>query len=744
MIIYNKKDIGDVYENIPCWDNGVWKMVSFSSREEFADILEKEYFKEPGEYGLDSIVDVFKEQAIKFKADSFYCDFLEGTLDFEDYWDFEKLKSKKGCFYYRGDKKFYLSRYYYFWINFLEIVDKVKKKRRFNDIWDTQIWMDLYEFIAELRYAHAVVLKKRQFGSSLYHVAKLINLIWFEDSPVLKMGASLETYLTGVNGSWKFAQMYRTFLNKNTAWTREMNPGTIGEWNQKQQVTEGGRTFDIGLMGTLQSISFQQSDTAGVGGLTTMFFYEEAGIAPSMDKTLEFLLPAMEAGDITTGFFVAAGTVGDLAQCKPLKNYIYKAKANNFYTIKNKWVNFKGTIQETGMFIPEQYSMPPYIDEYGNSLVAEAVKRLEELYEEWERDLEPETCQIRKSQRPINMQVAFAARSESRFPLALVESHKLELQDGKTPSEFVDLEEDVSGKILIIPSKKTPIREFPVDKKRLDKTGIIEMWERPNPDLPWGSYYGSIDPVSEGKTTSSESLCTIFIYRNAIEVTKEVNGRPTTYIEGDKVVCSWAGRYDDINDTHKRLELIIRIYNAWTLVEANVSLFVLYMIMKRLQRYLVPKDQMVFLKELGSNKQAYQEFGWKNTGTIFSKNLLTYLIEFIKEKIYQETDENGEVISTTYGIERIPDYMAMEEMSQYEHGLNVDRLIALAALIAFVKLQNANRGMPKRVEYENDEHLDISDKMYKLNKGHAFKNIGGGRKSSASKKPARSPFRRIK
>ena len=32
MIIYNKKDIGDVYENIPCWDNGVWKMVSFSSR----------------------------------------------------------------------------------------------------------------------------------------------------------------------------------------------------------------------------------------------------------------------------------------------------------------------------------------------------------------------------------------------------------------------------------------------------------------------------------------------------------------------------------------------------------------------------------------------------------------------------------------------------------------------------------------------------------------------------------------
>jgi len=743
MIIYDKKDIGEIYENIPCWDNGDWKLISFSSRDEFAEVLETDYFKEPGEYELDNIVDEFKTEAIKFKRDGFYCDFLEGTIDFEDYWDFEKLKSRKGCFFYRGDKKYYLTRYYYFWINFLEIIDKVKKKRRFNDIWDTQIWMDLYEFIAELKYQHAVVLKKRQFGSSLYHVAKLINIMWFEDSPVLKMGASLETYLTGVNGSWKFAQMYRTFLNKNTAWTREMNPGVVGEWNQKQQVTEAGKTFDIGLMGTMQSISFHQSDTAGVGGLTTMFFYEEAGIAPSMDKTLEFLLPAMEAGDITTGFFVAAGTVGDLAQCKPLKNYIYKAKTNNFYTIKNKHVNFKGTVQETGMFIPEQYSMPPFIDEYGNSLVKEATKRLEELYAEWERDLEPETCQIRKSQRPINMQVAFASRSESRFPLALIESYKLELQDGKCPSEFVDLEEEINGDIKIIPSKKAPIREFPVDKKRVDKTGIIEMWERPDPNAPWGTYYGSIDPVAEGKTTSTDSLCTIFIYKNPLEVTKNVNGKPSTYVEGDRVVCSWAGRFDDINDTHKRLELIIRIYNAWTLIEANVSLFVLYMIMKRYQRYLVPKDQMVFLKELGSNKQSHQEFGWKNTGTIFTTNLLPYLIAFIKEKIYQETDDVGEVTSTTFGIERIPDYMALEEMTQYEHGMNVDRLIALAALIAFVKLQNANRGMMKRFDLESDEHLDMSDKIYKLDKRSAFKTIGTGSKSGSYQKPNRNPFRRI-
>jgi hypothetical protein len=744
MIQHNSKDIGEIYENIPCLNNGVWELKSFDNRAEFADTLEREYFKEPGTYELDNIIDAFKEMAIKFNQDGYYCDYLEGTIDFEDFWDFEKLKSRKGVFYTVGDKKFYLTRYYYFWINYLPIIDKVKKKRRLNDIWDTQIWMDLYEFIAELKYKHAVVLKKRQFGSSLYHIAKLINILWFEDSPVLKMGGSLDAYLTGVNGSWKFAQMYRTHLNKHTAWTREMNPGVVGEWVQKQEVSEGGRKYDVGLMGTLQSISFQQSDTAGVGGLTTMFFYEEAGIAPRMDKTLEFLLPAMEAGDITTGFFVAAGTVGDLDQCKPLKTYIYKASANNFYTIQNKWVNLKGTVQETGMFVPEQYSMPPYIDEFGNSLVEEATARLEQLYEEWERDLEPDVCQIRKSQRPINMQVAFAARSESRFPLALVQSHKLDVDDNKYPYELIELEKDNQNTIVATRTNKPPILEFPVDKKMIDKSGSIVVWERPDENPEWGTYYASIDPVSEGKTTASDSLCSIFVYKNPVQVTKKVDGKTKTFVEGDKIVCSWAGRFDDINDTHERLQLIIEWYNAWTLVEANVSLFILHMIHNKKQKYLVPKSEMIFLKEHGHNKGTHQEYGWKNTGTIFVNNLLTYLIESLKEKIYEETDENGEVVSVTYGINRIPDPMALEEMLQYEHGLNVDRLISLSALIAFVKLQNANRGYKKRFETEDNSHLENSDKIYNLNKSAPFKNIGRRGNAFSTKKPKRSPFRRLK
>jgi len=747
MLRHNSKDIGEIYERIPTWDNGIWKFTSFDSRKAFAEELELNYFKEPGTYELDEIVYKFKSQATIFEKRGYYCDHEEGTLAFEDYWDWEKLKSRKGVLYWKGDKKWYLPREYYFWINFLEIIDKVKKKRRFNDIWDTQMWMSLYEFIAELKYRHGIVLKKRQFGSSLYHVARQINKVWFEDSAVMKMGASLEVYLTGTNGSWKFAQMYRTFLNKNTAWKRAMVGGT-GSWIQKQEVTEGGVTYDIGNNSTYQGLSFHQSDTNGVGGLTTEFFYEEAGIAPSMDKTLEFLLPAMEAGDITTGFFIGAGTVGDLAQCKPLRKFIYKPIQNGMYGIRNKWANNKGTVLITGLFVPEQYSMPPYIDKYGNSLVEEAVARLDEMYEQWEKDLDVNVCQIRKSQRPKTLEIAFSARGESRFPLGLVSSHKLKIEDGDYPYELLDIEEDVSGNLIVTKSNKAPVRTFPIDKRADDKTGAIEVWERPdgrdeNKQPEWGTYYASIDPVKDGKTVSSDSLCSIYVYKNPIQVTRyDEHGRGTTFIEGDKIVCCWSGRFDDINDTHKRLELIIKYYNAWTVIEADVSLFIVHMIHWKLQKYLVPKDEMIFLKEHGHNKGTFQEYGWKNTGDMFSKSLLPYLIEFIKEKVDVETNAEGDVINTTFGIERIPDRMCLEEMLQYEHGLNVDRLISLSALIAFVKLQNANRGFKKRVEIDDEGNFEKSDKMPKLSNRSAYRNIGQS-KSSGSKKPPRSPFRNL-
>ena len=256
-------------------------------------------------------------------------------------------------------------------------------------------------------------------------------------------------------------------------------------------------------------------------------------------------------------------------------------------------------------------------------------------------------------------------------------------------------------------------------------------------------YYASVDPVGEGKTTTSESLCSIYIYKNPVQVIKDGgNGNMESHLERDGIVASWCGRFDDINKTHERLEMLIEWYNAWTVVENNVALFIQYMISKKKQRYLVPKDMILFLKDIGANRNVFQEYGWKNVGTIFKGTILSYGVEYTKEELDHETLPDGSIVKTIYGIERIPDPMLLKEMQAYREGLNVDRLVAFCSLIAFAKVQQSNRGVTKRVEHVK-ENLEKSQKMSKLN-WSPFRHIGRAGGGGTKMRPPRSAFKNLK
>ena len=166
------------------------------------------------------------------------------------------------------------------------------------------------------------------------------------------------------------------------------------------------------------------------------------------------------------------------------------------------------------------------------------------------------------------------------------------------------------------------------------------------------------------------------------------------------------------------------------------------MISRKKQRYLVPKSQIMFLKDLGSNANVFQEYGWKNTGTLFKAHLLSYAIEYCKEELDQELKTDGTVVRTTYGIERIPDPMLITEMREYAYGVNVDRLVSFAALVAFMHIQQSNRGYTKRTIMDDAaKNLQKSENLFKLNKspfkhmGNKMMNSSGGFKRSAPKTP---------
>jgi len=515
-------------------------------------------------------------------------------------------------------------------------------------------------------------------------------------------------------------------------------------WQQDLEVRKGDRKNEVGLKGRMKGMSFEKDPTNGVGGPVKFFFHEEAGIAPKMDQTYEYMRPAMRSGLITTGMFIAAGSVGDLSQCNPLKDMILNPTSKDIYAVETNLIDSKGTEGLSGLFIPEQWSMPPHIDQYGNSLVEDALEALEQQFEQWKKDLSPEDYQLRISQHPRNIEEAFAHRSVSVFPPHLVAAQQRRIDEKEYAYEFLDIFYDENGKPKVKETNKLPIMQFPVSKKLEDKTGTLVVWERPIKDAEFGQYYASIDPVSEGKTTTSESLCSIYVMKAPVQVTKHTGTESETYIEQDKIVAAWCGRFDDINKTHQRLELIIEWYNAWALIESNVSLFIQYMISKKKQRYLVPKSQIMFLKDIGSNTNVYQEYGWRNTGNLFKGHLLSYAIEYCKEELDTITKPDGTIVKTIYGIERIPDPMLIKEMQEYTEGLNVDRLVSFTALVAFMRIQQSNRGYSKRMIMDDAaKNLQKSENLFKLNSS-PFRHMGSKGRLTNGQVFKKSPFKNIK
>ena len=731
-----------MYIKVPTYHavTDTWSHTEFATRDEFVKFLWS-MFKEPGQYQFDSTSEKFNEQAKVFNKHRVYTTAPNRSKDFVYYWDTQKDRCRNGVIMHGASNTWYLTRDYYMWLNFLPIYNKEVSKFTFADVRDAQYHMALYEDIAKHSYKHCAILKKRQIASSYYHSAKIINLYWFEEGAVNKMAGSLKDYINE-KGTWRFLEEYRNFLNTHTGWYRPSNPDKVLNWEQKIEVSQGGKKRDVGLKSVIFGLALEKDPTNGVGGPCTFFFHEEAGIAPRMNETIEYLLPAMKSGMIYTGMFVAAGSVGDLEQCEPLKELILNPDSKDVLAVETNLLNEAGEIAQCGLFIPEQWSMQPCIDQYGNSQVEKALEMILAERVEWKKKLKPEDYQLRISQKPINIEEAFAYRKVSKFPLALISRQIRRIEDGEYYREFVELYRDDNNKVSARESRKLPISEFPISPKTQDKEGVVVLYERPIKDPEFGTYYASIDPVSEGKTTTSESLCSIYVYKTAQEITKhKMDGSIEQHIERDRIVASWCGRFDDLNKTHERLEMLIEYYNAWTLVENNVSLFIQYMISRRKQRYLVPKNQILFLKELQSNTNVYQEYGWRNVGTIFKTNLISYATQFLEEKLDVETKPDGEIVKTFYGVERIPDIMLLKEMAAYRDGLNVDRLVAFCALAAFAKVQESNRGYSRRVERE-DSNLENSKKVSKL-RVSPFRHMGNTQSASSITKSPRKPFKNL-
>jgi hypothetical protein len=691
---------------VPCLDTktNAEYTKTFDTEHDFTIFIEGQ-FKVPGEYNL---VDTHRWQDAGTKYASTvtlpnfeggrYCDFPKDSFKERQFFNKEKEKVLKGVII----DNVYIPPFYYWYLNYCPIYNDVTAKKSFPIVWDSDLWFFQYIMLCMLKSKHAVVVKARQRGYSLKIMALLYwSYAWFELS-VNTVGAYKEDY---VIKSWRFLGWYREHINKYTRWYRAPFIPKALAWEELTQLEEGGT---VGLGSKLSGTTFKVSPENGVGGNQSVFFYEEAGIAPTLLKTVGFVRPALEKGVKvvngvqqvrTTGLIICSGAVGELDDAEDLKEIFYSPTKHNFLPVKNIWDNDENANKPCGLFISEAYNLEGFIDKNGNSLVEDALNWINKNKAEVQKNKRKDLAQLDISQKPTSPKEAFAQRKSSEFPIELLTNQQLRIRLKDKEGTWTyppqkGLLEEKDGKIVLKPTDSEEM-VYPVNPDIEDKRGIVTIFEPPDSNPPLYRYFAGVDPVEADDAVGSESLFSIHIFKTVCEVEYEdEEGNRKKRIEGDKIVATYYGRFASVEQTNEMGWFLIKMYNAYAFVERSKPNFINYMLRHGRGHYLAKESDVPFFKDMNlTSGESKSKYGFITTAqNEMWKHIKNYIKEYLRAEYgYSYKSNSDEVVKTYRGTDRIDDYYLLEELIRYVEGKgNYDKIVSFAAALMIAKIYQTN------------------------------------------------------
>ena len=678
----------------------------------------RDQIKEVGKYNLKN-THKWRELATFFQENEYYTDLVEETHDWNEFWDEEEKKIKEGLWI----DGFYIPGLYYFYLNYLPIYHKQLKKYEFPDVYD----MDYHTFLC-LEHAmflkkHFVVIKKRQAGFTLKFCVPLIRELFFERGSPNYLATYEEAQ---VLKTWtEVIEPYREHLNTHTAWYREFTPSKPLNWRvAKQVISESGRNITVGRKNILKGLILSKSPSKGVGGSASFIFADEAGVNPVLSKFIGYVKPMITLGDVATGTIIISGAVGELKHLEGgLKEYIQYPEKNGFYAVDNIWDKdneFSG--KKCGFFVPESWSYfgidrdptsefygQPFFDEDGNSFVERAteyiLKKRNGLIDEGE-----EADKFDISQKPLTLAECFQYRGDNVFPTDLINPQIAKVEKNEDHGTFIDLyrtQDKVVKHKLLSKYDHKPILDHPIDPKRKDKDGVMQIWEFPPPNRQtYGVYWAGVDIVRDSESINSPSLNVIHIYKGSHNLSEE-------YTE-DRIVAKYMSRPKDKMDWFQKALLLLEWYNAEALVENNVNWFIEQGIIAKQQFRLAKAPQ--WSKDLTPQGTAHltKPYGVVMTPKLHEK-IIDAISAYIKEPIYTTYDENTGEPTVHYGIERIRDLQLLRELvnyrpkKEYEKG-NYDSIISFGLALLHAKNNEVLGVIPE----DTKENVNFNQKNAKL------------------------------
>lgn len=653
----------------------------------------------------------FREAGNQFITTGRYTDALPGTLEFDRFWDQEFTRCIEGYEVsgakITGKHYFYLN---YCLINKVNLTDDNRGKRKVSkgfllpDFWDGDyeyFWfLDIAEngidplLLPKLHLNNKVlwteggksmiVGKARRRGFSYKNAATIAWEYTFVKKSLTLVAAYDKKYLFSEIGIFTKVMDMLNHLNTNCpAFKRSRLVNKVADGRIKSgyiEYTDDGTELSKGHQSSITCVSFMNNPDAARGADASKIIVEEAGTFVNWNESYYAMEPSIKAGDYYTGMMIIFGTGGDMeAGTIDFAEMYYNPDNYNMMPFENVWDEEGLRDKSAGFFFPMFQNYEGAYDKNGNSDIPKAKELLSKLRENKKAKAKsPDEYLRHTTEYAWSPSEAFQIISNNVFP---TEDLRRQLGLCMTKDEYKGIcgkmAYDSNGNPEFVPDLS--LRPLEYRDKTLDKSGCIQIWEKPTPGISYNLYTGGLDPYATDEANYSDSLGSLFIFKR-YALGEETHDLP---------VAEYTGRPQNFKEFYDQCILLIEYYNASCLYENNINNFKTHCENKHKLHLLSRTPSVV----KAASNQHTNTYGIRVVGNSYSsvKNeLITYVNNWLREEY-----EDGK--SNVYKIKSIG---LLQELITYNSRGNFDRFIsfslALIRSVELTKIQPAFKDSYKR------------------------------------------------
>lgn len=306
---------------------------------------------------------------------------------------------------------------------------------------------------------------------------------------------------------------------------------------------------------------------------------------------------------------------------------------------------------------------------------------------------------------PFTIDDCFLSSSQNLFPVEYAIKHKNDLlESGQYSGMLCDVFLESGNKLGTTKSNKQ-LAGFPFSGGVIDAP--VQIFEMPQSNrFDDFIYVSGSDPYKQAKS-DTPSLGAFYVFKRRVGIRD-----PYAY----RIVASYVSRPSSIDQFCRTCEVLQKGYGAICLMENADQMYEQYLNRKS----GMPASFFLFAGEAIANK--YVKAGSRQNSklglypTPGNQNLLfSCVVDYCWQDFVIGYDDSTGLDITVKGIELIDDIALLDEIIQYKHGLNVDRIIAFGHALVLARYFDDNNYMPKsKIEEMNNARKEDAYKHHEV------------------------------